>query len=77
MINNFQVQTIVIFISSFFISFLIIKFFRKNSSKLGLIDKPNHRKVHLTPTPVVGGISIFISFFLTALIDKSVLNLIY
>ena len=30
-----------------------------NADRLGLIDKPTHRKRHGTPTPMVGGLAIF------------------
>ena len=30
------------------------------ADRLGLIDKPNHRKRHGTPTPMVGGLAIFL-----------------
>ena len=31
-----------------------------NADRLGLIDKPNHRKRHETPTPMVGGLALFL-----------------
>ena len=31
-----------------------------NADRLGLIDKPTHRKRHGTPTPMVGGLAIFL-----------------
>ncbi|MEY4877314.1 MAG: hypothetical protein RL708_2464 [Bacteroidota bacterium] len=75
--NNLIVQLGLIFGSSFLLSYLFIKFFRKNSVKFGLIDKPNHRKVHLNPTPVIGGISIFLAVLFSALLSKQFLEVIY
>jgi UDP-GlcNAc:undecaprenyl-phosphate GlcNAc-1-phosphate transferase len=77
MIKNIEVQLIVIFLSSLVLSLLFIKFFRKNSVAFGLIDKPNHRKVHLVPTPVIGGISIFCAVMVSAFLSKRFLELIY
>lgn len=35
--------------------------------KLELVDKPDHRKLHKSPIPTLGGIAIFIGFFITAI----------
>ncbi|MEY2829826.1 MAG: hypothetical protein RIQ33_1684 [Bacteroidota bacterium] len=75
--NNLLVQLGLIFGSCFLLSYLFIHFFRKNSIKLGLIDKPNHRKIHNNPTPVIGGISIFCAVLISSLISKQFLNVIY
>jgi UDP-N-acetylmuramyl pentapeptide phosphotransferase/UDP-N-acetylglucosamine-1-phosphate transferase len=37
------------------------------SKKLGLTDKPNERKVHVNPIPNLGGIAIFLGFFISTL----------
>ena len=50
------------FISSFIINFLITKFLIKHSFNLNLIDHPENRKMHTNSMPVVGGLSIFITF---------------
>lgn len=43
-----------------FLSTFIIK---KIALKLNVVDIPNHRKIHTTPTPLLGGIAIFLGFF--------------
>lgn len=43
-----------------FLSTFIIK---KIALKLNVVDIPNHRKIHTTPTPLLGGLAIFIGFF--------------
>lgn len=43
-----------------FLSTFIIK---KLALKLNVVDIPNHRKIHTTPTPLLGGIAIFLGFF--------------
>jgi UDP-GlcNAc:undecaprenyl-phosphate GlcNAc-1-phosphate transferase len=53
------------------LSLLLTFLVRNFSVKYQLLDYPNHRKIHLNPTPTLGGISIFLSFnlvFLVALI---------
>lgn len=48
----FAVSAIVVWLST-----PIIRYF---GLKAGLVDKPNHRKMHTTPVVRVGGIAIFI-----------------
>ena len=40
----------------------------KYSSLLKLVDQPNGRKVHIKPIPAIGGLSIFLSFIITAFV---------
>lgn len=50
---------------SWVLTLMLIPFLRILALKTGLIDKPNHRKVHAEAVPLIGGISIFISIILT------------
>lgn len=43
---------------------------------VNLIDKPNFRKIHNQPIPLVGGISIMISSFVVLFLDKSFYEII-
>jgi UDP-GlcNAc:undecaprenyl-phosphate/decaprenyl-phosphate GlcNAc-1-phosphate transferase len=43
---------------SFLISWIVVKWVRANASRLGLMDLPNERKVHVVPIPRGGGIGI-------------------
>lgn len=45
-------------LESLLVCILIIPFMRWLAIAIGLIDKPNERKVHVTPTPLIGGITI-------------------
>ncbi len=47
------------------LTFLIIPVFRILATHIGLVDKPNHRKVHLNLIPLIGGVSIFFASTLT------------
>ncbi|NLS13517.1 UDP-N-acetylglucosamine--undecaprenyl-phosphate N-acetylglucosaminephosphotransferase [Vibrio sp. SM6] len=55
----------LIFVS--FFSFCCLFLMRKVAKSVGLVDKPNARKLHVGAIPLVGGISIFLSIgeFLT------------
>jgi UDP-GlcNAc:undecaprenyl-phosphate GlcNAc-1-phosphate transferase len=54
---------------AFFLVLFITPFVRGLAIKFGLVDKPNYRKSHYTPIPVMGGISIFLASTVTLLID--------
>lgn len=46
----------------FLIVYLTIPFFEKLSIKWNFVDKPNERKKHQRPIPLLGGIGIFLGF---------------
>lgn len=47
---------------SFCISYLLLPFARAVAFRLKVLDHPSSRKVHTNPTPLLGGIPIFIAF---------------
>ena len=47
-------------ISAFWVSFLATGMMRLIAPRIGLIDKPAARKVHLIPTPLGGGVGIWL-----------------
>jgi UDP-GlcNAc:undecaprenyl-phosphate GlcNAc-1-phosphate transferase len=55
-------------ITSFVISFLIVPVIIKYSLRKNLVDIPGRRKIHKKVTPSMGGIAIFIGFFISSLI---------
>jgi UDP-GlcNAc:undecaprenyl-phosphate GlcNAc-1-phosphate transferase len=58
-----------ILIVSTALSFLLTPLFRWAAFKLNIIDKPESRKVHLTPTPLLGGAAVFVSFTVAIIIN--------
>lgn len=54
----------VLLILFFLLNFFCLLIFSKLSNKIGLIDKPNDRKIHINNVPTVGGISILISVWI-------------
>ncbi|MCD6182485.1 MAG: undecaprenyl/decaprenyl-phosphate alpha-N-acetylglucosaminyl 1-phosphate transferase [Candidatus Cloacimonetes bacterium] len=48
----------------YFITPLIIKF----ALRINFVDKPNYRKIHKKATPLMGGIAVFVGFFLVTTI---------
>lgn len=59
-------------IAAILLTYLLIPFIRKIALLIELVDKPNHRKVHHQPVPLVGGISIFISTSLVLALTISI-----
>lgn len=53
------------------ISLVFIPVIKKIAVKANLVDKPNYRKVHITPVPLVGGISIAFSVVLVILLSEN------
>lgn len=53
------------YIISFVLALIIIFIFKKIAFKFNIVDKPNERKVHEQPKPLLGGLSIYLSIFLT------------
>ncbi len=47
---------------AFTISYLLTPAVRSGASALGVYDLPNARKIHTRPTPLLGGVAIFIAF---------------
>lgn len=44
---------------SFIASFCGCRFLRAHAGKIGLLDRPGHRKIHETSTPIGGGLAIW------------------
>ncbi len=61
---SFLLPTVIAFCASIF----WYRFLRKYSTQLGLIDTPDHRKVHSRLVPVMGGLMIACSIITAALV---------
>jgi len=55
-------STSVIFV--FCLSFISLFVFRKLAKRIGLVDKPNERKLHIGQIPLIGGISIYFTLMI-------------
>ena len=62
-------QEIVLLTVSIIIYTLIYHYKREISQKYKLIDLPNEkRKIHISPTPIIGGLIIMVVFFLNVFV---------
>ena len=60
------------FFVALLIAYLVTPLVQSRAIKLGLLDKPSKRKLHEKPVPRLGGVSIFVSLFLTTLFFVSI-----
>ncbi len=58
----------IAFAVSLILALIIMPVFRGLAIRFGLVDKPNFRKLHVTPVPLVGGAVVFLSSVLALLI---------
>lgn len=52
------------FLPAFVIAAFVTRVMRSNAIRWGLVDQPAARKVHETPTPLGGGVAIFLGFLI-------------
>lgn len=57
-----------IFSVGFVLSFFLIQIIRRLAPRLALVDHPNSRKQHSAPTPLVGGLGMFIALWIASLL---------
>ncbi len=53
---------------AFFFVFLTVPYIRKFAIRIGFVDKPNQRKIHTEPVPLLGGMAIYFGFVVTSAI---------
>lgn len=52
------------FLTAFVVSLVLTPVIRRLAAPLGLVDQPGLRKVHVTPTPMGGGIAVFLGLLI-------------
>ncbi|MDB4812982.1 hypothetical protein OAH06_02595 [Akkermansiaceae bacterium] len=63
--NNLTPTYAVAFVATaFFISMIFTRIFIAVGPRLGLMDEPGERRVHLTPVPRAGGLAIWMAFLI-------------
>lgn len=68
---QFYLFTAYIFVLTFAISFFMIPLLIRLAKRFDIIDYPNHRKIHTTPTPLLGGLAIAGAFTIALAIHVS------
>lgn len=72
----FPTQLLQSALSALLFSLVIIPLIRRVAIKTGWTDKPNHRKLHHQPIPVMGGIAISLSSFMAILLGGDINNIL-
>lgn len=57
--------------------FVLIPLLKKIAIRIGLVDKPNFRKIHAKPVPLIGGIAIVISTMLALLVSHTFMSSVF
>ncbi|MEK6715546.1 MAG: MraY family glycosyltransferase [Candidatus Omnitrophota bacterium] len=57
-------QPLLISLLSFLIVYFSTPIFKRLAIKLNILDTPNHRKIHKEPTPLLGGLAVYIGVML-------------
>ena len=61
---------IIPFLSSFFLAIVLTLIIKKIAWKFDIVDRPGEsRKIHPKPTPLLGGVAVFVSFIIVLLIS--------
>ena len=74
--KSLLLESIVIFASAFLVAKISIPILSRRSLWLGLVDKPNARKIHKNPIPVIGGIAILIGVSFGLMLSQTAQELI-
>lgn len=65
---TFEIRLAITFLASFLAALFVLPRLCVVAQKIGLVDKPNARKIHTEPRPLVGGIGFVISATFSALL---------
>jgi len=57
-------DTVGAFFIAFIVAYLLAPFFGYIATKVNLVDKPANTKTHIRATPLLGGVAIFVAFFM-------------
>jgi len=67
-----MLKYLILFLIASVCSLLLTPLVRSVSRRAGVLDLPGERKIHAQPIPRLGGLSIFISFYLVLLIASQI-----
>jgi len=72
LIEKREITIVASILISFIISVVVIPMLIKIAKKLKLVDIPNDRKEHKTPTPTMGGIGVILGFLIASLVTIAI-----
>ncbi len=66
MLSTTHLASAAVFVSAFLVSLMMTPVARKIAFAARIVDKPNPRKVHAVPTPMMGGLAVLCGFLVGA-----------
>ncbi|WP_136805360.1 PilZ domain-containing protein [Desulfosediminicola flagellatus] len=72
---SFELRIILVFLVAFFSAIFLLPKLSRIAERVGLLDHPNHRKVHSLPRPLVGGIGMVTATIFTSLLFIPIMGL--
>jgi UDP-GlcNAc:undecaprenyl-phosphate GlcNAc-1-phosphate transferase len=67
---NSGVRWLFILVFSFIAAYFITPFCEKIALRFNILDKPDWRKIHDNATPLLGGIAVYLAFFLSLIFNN-------
>ena len=58
----------LIFVSALILAFGATPVARQTARRLGVVDQPSQRKLHVVPTPLLGGVAVYLAFIIALLL---------
>jgi len=62
-----RIANLITFIVAFSVVYLLSPVVQKYAVKIGFVDRPNPRKIHKLPIPLLGGLALYAGFAITVL----------
>ena len=63
-----MINLVLIFTSALILALGTTPVFRHIAGRLGMVDRPDARRVHLSPVPLLGGVAIYVGFIVALLL---------
>jgi UDP-GlcNAc:undecaprenyl-phosphate/decaprenyl-phosphate GlcNAc-1-phosphate transferase len=70
MISSPWIQVASLLVAGLILSLLLTRLMIRVGPKLGLMDQPDARRVHVTPIPRAGGMAVWVTFMISALAGR-------
>lgn len=71
---SFSMRFVILFVLTVIVSFTVTAIFRKLAGHFGWVDHPGPKKIHTRPIATLGGIAIFVSYWMMYLIGIPPVN---
>ncbi len=68
-LDAYHIKWIYIILSAFLLTYVLVPLMKMLAEYFEIYDVPDHRKLHKVPTPLFGGIAIYLSFLSIILVN--------